>query len=258
MVFYFTGTGNSLYVAKQIEGNPVSIPQVMGQHRLEFTDDSIGIVAPIYGHQVPPMVQAFLKKAVFHTSYFYLLLTYGNRHGGAPELAKDLCQACGITPAYINVVLMADNWLPSFDMEEQKKADKDVPGQLTAILADPRARRRWIAPVSEADRAAHRDFLCRTSQMPAHLWQHLLRITEACIGCGICAMVCPSASIHMEEGKAVYLPGKCQTCLACAHACPQKAIGLTIPEKNPLARYRNEHISLQELVQANCQIAGDS
>ena len=56
MVFYFTGTGNSLYVAKQIEGNPVSIPQVMGQHRLEFTDDSIGIVAPIYGHQVPPMV----------------------------------------------------------------------------------------------------------------------------------------------------------------------------------------------------------
>lgn len=31
MVFYFTGTGNSLYVAKQLEGSPISIPQVMRQ-----------------------------------------------------------------------------------------------------------------------------------------------------------------------------------------------------------------------------------
>ncbi len=29
MVFYFTGTGNSLYVAKRLEENPISIPQVM-------------------------------------------------------------------------------------------------------------------------------------------------------------------------------------------------------------------------------------
>ena len=29
MVFYFTGTGNSLYVAKQLEAKPISITQVM-------------------------------------------------------------------------------------------------------------------------------------------------------------------------------------------------------------------------------------
>jgi hypothetical protein len=29
MVFYFTGTGNSLYVAKQLEKFPVSIPQAI-------------------------------------------------------------------------------------------------------------------------------------------------------------------------------------------------------------------------------------
>lgn len=33
MVFYFTATGNSLYVAKQIEAVPVAIPQVMGQEK---------------------------------------------------------------------------------------------------------------------------------------------------------------------------------------------------------------------------------
>ncbi|MFR7986458.1 hypothetical protein [Zhenpiania hominis] len=57
----------------------------------------------------------------------------------------------------------------------------------------------------------------------------------------------------MKENRAVFTPGNCQTCLACAHACPQKAIGLTIPEKNPQARYRNEHVSLQDIIQANHQ-----
>ena len=50
MVFYFTGTGNILYIAKQIEENPLSIPQVMRGKQREFTADSIGIVAPVYGH----------------------------------------------------------------------------------------------------------------------------------------------------------------------------------------------------------------
>ena len=104
-----------------------------------------------------------------------------------------------------------------------------------------------------ADRAAHLEFLERMSRMPEDAWQHLLRVTDACVGCGICQKVCPSGSIHMENGRAVHVPGNCQTCLACAHACPQKAIGLTIPEKNPNARYRNEHIRLQEIIEANCQ-----
>ena len=48
MLFYFTATGNSLYTAKQLEENPISIPQVMKQENLEFTADAIGIVAPVY------------------------------------------------------------------------------------------------------------------------------------------------------------------------------------------------------------------
>ena len=83
MVFYFTGTGNSLYIAKQLDENPVSIHQEIHQKSLEFTSDRIGVVAPVYGHEVPDMVKEFLKAARFHTDYFYMILTYGNRHGGA-------------------------------------------------------------------------------------------------------------------------------------------------------------------------------
>ena len=255
MVFYFTGTGNSLYIAKQIEREPISIPQIMQRECLEFTAERIGIVAPVYGHEVPTMVKEFLRKSVFYTNYFYMILTYGNRHGGAAELAKKLCDECGVSVNYINVILMADNWLPGFDMDEQKKIDKKVEENMDKILSDLAKRKNMISEVTDIDRAAHQQFLDRMSQMPADVWQHLLRVTENCVGCGTCERVCPSFSIHMADGKVVHISGNCQTCLACAHACPQKAIQLTIPEANPDARYRNEHISLHEIMESNCQLS---
>ena len=255
MVFYFTGTGNSLYIAKQIEKNPLSIPQMIHRKPLNYQDDSIGIVSPVYGHELPRMVKDFLQKAVFQSKYFYIILTYGNRHGGAAELAKNFCDNCGIKVNYINVIQMVDNWLPGFDMEEEKKTDKNIERQLLHIIDDLNAGKNMIARVTEEDRAAQQQLLERMNQTLPRLWQHLFKITEHCIGCGICQKVCPSASTQLMEGTAVYFSGNCQTCLACVHACPQKAIALTIPEKNPRARYRNEHISLQEIISANCQFS---
>ena len=253
MVFYFSATGNSMYVAKKIEKNSVSIPQVIHNTNQEYVADSIGIVSPVYGHELPPMVKEFMKKARFKTNYFYIVLTYGNRHGGAAELAKEFCKECGINVNYINVIVMVDNWLPSFDMNEQKKLDKHIDENLKKILDDLSSHKNWISEVTETDRAAHKQFLDRMSQMPGDAWQHLILVKDNCTGCGICEKVCPSGSIRVKNGKAVHISGNCQTCLACAHACPKKAIGLTIPEVNPDARYRNEHISLQDIIEANCQ-----
>lgn len=219
----------------------------------EFAADSIGIVSPVYGHEVPPMVKDFLRESRFHTDYFYMVLTYGNRHGGAAELAQNLCRQCGIVPHYINVLQMVDNWLPAFDMDEQKLLDKHVEENLHAIRKDIRARKNAVSPVTEADREAHRSFLRRVGGAPKAARPSLLRVAETCTGCGICQKVCPTATVQVRDGKAEYTGDHCQTCLACAHACPQKAIQLPVPEKNPQARYRNEHISLQEIIAANCQ-----
>ena len=85
--------------------------------------------------------------------------------------------------------------------------------------------------MSDSDRAAHQQFVENQKKVPQEVWNHFIQIKDNCIGCGICEKVCPSSSIHIVDGKAVYHFNHCQTCLACAHACPQKAIGLAIPEK---------------------------
>ena len=252
MLFYFTATGNSLSVAKEIEAQPVSIAQAIHDEDKVYRAGSIGIVCPVFGYEMPELMKEFLKASRFETDYFYILLTYGNRHGGAAELAKEYVECLGIHPAYINVVLMADNFLPGFDMEEQKRLDKKVDEQLGRIKADLAQKKQWIAPVTGQDRAAHQEFLARLSHAP-DLFHDLYKITDECIGCGICTKVCPKKCFHLEGQKSVWDRAGCIACMACIHSCPMLAIQLRLPEKNPKARYRNENISLCEIVDANNQ-----
>lgn len=254
MVFYFTATGNSLYVAKQLEQKPVSIAQAIHDEQMTYEAEQIGIVCPVFGHEVPALVREFLEKATFKTSYFYMILTYGNRHGGAVELAENMLEKIGIYASYINVLLMVDNFLPGFDMNEQIKIDKKVDEQIKAIQEDIKNSRQYIAPVTEKDRAAHQEYLTRMANMPKDAFSDMYRITEECIGCEICKRICPKNCFTVENQKSTWHSDGCISCMACIHACPTMAIQMNMPEKNPHARYRNEHIKLCEIVDANNQL----
>lgn len=187
----------------------------------------------------------------------YMILTYGNRHGGATELTRQMMEDLGIHLSYINIVLMADNFLPGFDMNEQRALDKNVDGQIKRIIQDIASGKEYAAPVTDADRAVHREYLDRIAGMPDNVFSRAYRITDECIGCGICTKVCPKKCLHMEGQKSVWNPEGCMMCMACIHACPMMAIQMRMPEKNPKARYRNENISICEIVDANSQWGED-
>jgi len=49
-------------------------------------------------------------------------------------------------------------------------------------------------------------------------------ITEKCVGCGDCIIVCPYTAISRVEGKAEVNPALCKGCGTCVATCPAGAI----------------------------------
>ena len=125
MVLYFTATGNSLYAAKQFDMELVSIPQELKKADRHYKADSIGVICPLYELDMPDVIKEFIKNSEFETDYFYIVITYGCHHGGVAERVQAYLETIGKKADYINTVIMHDNALPVFDMEEQKRLDPD-------------------------------------------------------------------------------------------------------------------------------------
>lgn len=268
VVLYFTGTGNCLYIARQLagkEGEILSIPQLMRKKQFEIEADEIGLVYPIYGHMPPYMVREFIKKAQLKAEYKFAVLTYGMRKCNAVEIWDGISRKAGNVFDYIGTIVMVDNWLPNFDMNEQMKIDKHIPENLAKITSDLSNRRRWHEPVTQEEREPHEGFMSLSGLDPEVGFlmkaDRSFRVTDDCIHCGICTYVCPRGNYQLT-GQGVKMQGDCEFCFACIQNCPQRAIQFkknedgTWPdgsEKNPNARYRNENVSLMELKLANNQ-----
>lgn len=250
MVFYFTATGNSLYVAKQLFENPISIPQL--KTGCSFEDSTIGIVCPVYCGEVPKIVLRFLKDTKFKTDYLYMVLTYGKDDSDSAEFTFRQCKQFGLCFDYIATVKTVDNYLPAFDMAEETKIDKGSQARISEVIGDIKNRKREIPPATDAGRRLHKQVAAMNRIFPSFNNGSALKITEKCSGCGICERVCPIGNISIAGGKAARKSKKCEFCLACAQNCPSGAI-LLKKERNPNARYRNKSITLEEIITANNQ-----
>ena len=113
IILYFTGTGNCLYVARELADENtelLSIPQLVRKGRYTLEADEIGIVYPVYGHMPPNMVREFIGNAHLKAGYKFAVLTYGNRKCSSVEIWDDVSRKAGCPFDYITTMIMVDNW----------------------------------------------------------------------------------------------------------------------------------------------------
>jgi len=251
MLFYFTATGNCLSIARELDNNCISIPQALKEGSRTYEADVIGFVVPDYSSKLPKIVERFIEQNKFKANYVYFIATYGRYDCKVSAYAKEFCEANGLKVDYANSLLMVDNFLPVFDIEEELKIDKNIPKQLADIKADIAMQKVYCKPYTEDDERVFAEVGARDPKISDG---SSLYIGEGCGGCGICAQVCPIGNIEIKDGKAVRVHETCEFCLACANLCPHKEVKLQYADRNPNARFKNENVSVKDIIDANKQI----
>ncbi|SCJ94749.1 NADH-plastoquinone oxidoreductase subunit [uncultured Clostridium sp.] len=236
MKFYFSGTGNSLYVAKNIGDSDeelISISKLMDKkyETYEFTlkeNESIGFIYPIYAWGPPKMVIEFINKTKFlnfKDNYVYAVVTCGENIGNSMKVLDKSLINKGMKLNSGFSIVMPNNYVIFGDVDSDdiakeviNKADNRIK-EMNEVI---RSRESDIFDVVKG----HMPGLLTAIVNPLFAKQATstksFYANDNCNGCGICENVCNCNTIKVE-GKPVW--GKeCTGCLACLHLCPTKAI----------------------------------
>ena len=255
-VFYFSATGNSLYVAKQLGGKPAPIPQMLKTGQFSCSDDAIGLVFPCYSFGVPRLVLDFLSQAQWQAEYLFAVATYGKLAGTVLHSLEQAAEQNGIFFDYLNTLLMTDNYLPNFKMEKQALLlpQKNVEERLHQIKSDIGERRVLKPKVTAVQKLFSSTVSSAFKSVFTENAAKKYIVKNNCNGCGLCAQICPTGNITVSADKKppVSFDSRCQNCLGCVHACPQNALHLKNEKSS--ARFLNGGVTIKELLSANSQL----
>lgn len=249
-ILYFSTTGNCIQVARALGGTQLSIPQLVKSEQYAIEDDAVGVICPTYCADAPKMVQKYLQKARIEAEYVFGIATYGYEAGEAEKhLMENLRRAAGHVE-YVNKVKMVDTALTRF--ETQKQIDmlpgKDVPGQISRVKADIDSRQHRVPDSSLFHIAADRLYHMAAGSQIGDKRSQAFTVSDACIGCGTCARVCPADNISIVDKRPVF-DARCEGCLGCVHNCPKVAIH--VPHEQSSVRYRNATVTVKDIINGN-------
>jgi ferredoxin len=252
VVFYFSGTGNSLKVAKDIS-NALEYCEIASMVKpFNFTKqyDSIGFVYPTYFWGLPKKVIEFIENIKLDNSknaYFYSITTYGGDVGNAVyQMYKLLFKKHGIKLNYGQKLQMFSNYVVGYDMSEKidEIAKRSNEKLIPIIDAIKMKQNNNINKLTNIFGFINRSFIKKVSTMDKNF-----TVNDNCTGCGICKEVCPVKNIELANNKPKY-NHHCEQCLACIQFCPQKAINYKNVTQNR-RRYTNPEIGYKELSEYN-------
>jgi ferredoxin len=253
IIFYFTGTGNSLKIAKAVlneMGDGEIIPMGANQGiTVSRQYDSIGFIYPVYFWAIPKAVRKFIADIKIENNentYCYAVASYGGLAGNGISLLHKMLLEKNIKLKYGKTLKIFSNYIIHFTMPhniEKRliKSDKKLAKIIDAI------KNKKTNAIGKPHKAIH-NFYEKSIELIAS-WDEHYTINEKCIGCGICKSVCPVNNIEIKNGKPAF-KHNCEQCVACIQYCPQTAINYQNKTWNK-KRYTNPAISHTELARMN-------
>ncbi|MPN15797.1 hypothetical protein SDC9_163133 [bioreactor metagenome] len=236
MIFYFSGTGNSAYIAQSLaRENSLSLISIAEEmknkdngysYRLEEGEPA-GFVFPVYAWGPPRIVTDFASKITFESKgkpYIFAVCTCGDEAGNTMDILKKALAKAGLTLASGYSVVMPNNYIIGFDTdppEVEKKKQTDARSSVDNIS-------EAISLQREGFKIKKGKFSFLKSGIVYGLFNRYalngkkFYVTGACTECGLCERICPTGNIRMDP-KPIW-GNSCTQCLACIHRCPARAI----------------------------------
>jgi flavodoxin len=250
-LFYFSATGNSLTVAKDIadglqEAQIYSIPQVINGG-IDLDADNIGIIFPEYYSGIPRIISDFIRKLdPAKIKYLFAVCTYGGFPLNTLNEIREQLQAAGIPLNAGYAVQMPGNYIVKYGAFKKERQEKLLRNEKEAI-------RKIIRDIeNQKDNKIKKGFTDK-------IWKSIYKSTfprfrtydknftadEKCNGCEICEKVCPVQNIKMADHRPQW-QGNCEHCLACIQWCPREAIQYSTRSVGR-KRYHHPEIKAKEL-----------
>ena len=257
IIYYFTGTGNSLAAAKTIaealkecELIPIaSLKDTPG--KIVPATDRVGIVCPVYDAGVPVIVKEFAERLdIGAVPYTFGIVTLGGTGISAlHQLNRILAKGCRRKLDAAFTVKMPGNFPPLAvppSGEEKDAILRRADAELAAIAIAIR-KGQAVPPGFSPLSSLMRILVYPPFSKNVHGMASSFSVDDTCTSCGICEQVCPVKNIVMADGHPAWQQ-KCELCCACLHLCPAEAIQINIFRgTRGRGRYRHPGLTIGDM-----------
>lgn len=223
MIFYFSGTGNSAWAARQLARlTDDTACDITHLNELPDLTDArqIGFVFPIYAWGVPELMADFAEKLPATQAFTFGLCTCGEDAGHA---MKRFSRLYPLSSSYS--LVMPNNYIVGSDTDDADEILKKIAAareDLGRISGEIR-RQEKVYRVHEGAMAGLKSGLVNYGFNRFARSAKPFFAGDSCNGCGLCAANCPAHAITLRESKPVWAT-QCYQCQRCINECPKQAI----------------------------------
>ncbi len=253
-LYVYTGTGNSLWIARQLalelkEATLEFIPHLTGDLKVE--SDRVGIVFPVHIWGLPSHVIQFANHLQVkpETYLFALAVNAGQPAATLLQLQKLMSIHKWSLAAGFSFV-MPSNYTPwggPGPIDAQLRLFREAQERVKTIAGAILRRERKRVDKGPLWQNIVFSLIYKMSFRSVHKMDKKFWADDKCNSCGICLNVCPAGNIEMTHEKPSWLH-RCEQCLACLQWCPQEAIQYG-KKTVKYARYHHPEVILKDMLE---------